>query len=256
MTIEGDTKQFDATPYLLKLKVRGKERDYLPVAYRLLWLRTEHPEAAIETDLVRLDDGYAVFKARVSIPNGGSATGWGSETVGDFPDYLEKGETKALGRALAALGYGTQFTDLDEGTEPSGEKNVVDAPVQRPAQGQAAQGKAPAPAASRSNPAVAAKTGHQEQPSKGQYASTESQRKAIFAKARQAGMSTEDLRARIQMVYKLDSTKDLTLEQASDLLQYLDRRGHEDMAETTSEMPDGQQDGKLDTDEDLGRPFI
>lgn len=117
-------------------KLSGK--DYLEVKWRLVWLRTDHPDAVILTELVehRPTDGMAVFKAQVLIPEGGSATGWGSETVKDFRDYLEKAETKAIGRALGALGYGTQFTtDFDEGDR------IVDSPVERPQ---------PAPKATRS----------------------------------------------------------------------------------------------------------
>lgn len=124
-------EKFDATSHLIKLK---GGRDYLPVAWRLLWLRTEQPDAIIETDMVRLDEGYAVFKAKVSIPTGGSATGYGSETKGDFPDFLEKAETKALGRALGALGYGTQFT---EDFEESGA--IADSPIERPQRQASAQ---------------------------------------------------------------------------------------------------------------------
>ncbi len=52
------------------------------------------------------------------LPSGGRATGYGSEAQGDFADYIEKAETKAIGRALAALGYGTQFAlDFDLGGE-------------------------------------------------------------------------------------------------------------------------------------------
>src|SRR5690606_15752842 len=76
-----------------------------------LWLRTEHPDAAITTELIRSDDQCAVFKATVQIPGGGSATGHGSETASDFSDYIEKAETKALGRALNALGFGAQFAE-------------------------------------------------------------------------------------------------------------------------------------------------
>ena len=74
-------------------------------------MRTAHPCATIETGLISHDGQMAIFRASVSIPGGGSATGWGSEQYNDFRDYIEKGETKALGRALAALGLGTQFTD-------------------------------------------------------------------------------------------------------------------------------------------------
>lgn len=101
------TTGFDASKYLTNL--RGRE--YLEVKWRLLWLRTQHPDATIETELVKHDAGLALFRARVSVPDGGSATGWGSETVDDFGDFIEKAETKALGRALAALGFGTQFCE-------------------------------------------------------------------------------------------------------------------------------------------------
>ena len=107
---------FDASRYLTDLD----GRDYLEVKWRLLWLRTEHPDAIIETELVKHGAGLALFRARVAVPGAGVATGWGSETADDFRDYIEKAETKALGRALAALGYGTQFCeDFDFSAERS-----------------------------------------------------------------------------------------------------------------------------------------
>ncbi|MBM2826800.1 MAG: hypothetical protein HW403_864 [Dehalococcoidia bacterium] len=127
-------KQFDASRYLTNLE----GREYLEVKWRLLWLRTEHPDAIINTEMVEHDKGLAVFKARVMLPGGGEATGWGSESVGDFEEYIEAAETKALGRALAALGYGTQFCqdfEYRKEGEPFGEAQdkplIVDAPVTR-----------------------------------------------------------------------------------------------------------------------------
>ena len=116
-------KKFEADKYLTKLQ----GRDYLEVKWRLLWLRTEHPEAVVNTELVlppsqltgKDGESFALFKATVSIPGAGSATGWGSETAKDFRDYIEKAETKALGRALAALGFGTQFAYDVEDPRPS-----------------------------------------------------------------------------------------------------------------------------------------
>ena len=107
---------FDPTPYLRQLRGRGggKAQEYLDVKWRLLWLRREHPNAEITTEHVRLDESSAIFRATVILPAGGSATGYGSETVGDFPDFIEKAETKAIGRALNALGYGAQFTEAEE----------------------------------------------------------------------------------------------------------------------------------------------
>jgi hypothetical protein len=101
--------------------------DYLEVKWRVYWLRTQHPDAVITTELISHENTVAVFKAHVSIPGGGSSTGWGSEGYDDFRDYLEKAETKALGRALAALGFGTQFTPDFDFAE--GQEKVVDAPV-------------------------------------------------------------------------------------------------------------------------------
>lgn len=114
---------FDASRYLTK--VNGS--DYLEVKWRLVWLRETHPDAIISTELFSHDGNFAVFKAQVEIPAGGSSTGWGSEGLDDFRDYIEKAETKALGRALAALGFGTQFCpDFDFGAAAG---RVVDAPI-------------------------------------------------------------------------------------------------------------------------------
>jgi hypothetical protein len=108
--------------------VNGNE--YLEVKWRLVWLRSEHPDASIETELVTHSNAEAIFRAQVAIPGGGSATGWGSEDAQSFGDYIEKAETKAIGRALAALGFGTQFcADFDFGAAAG---RVVDAPVTIP----------------------------------------------------------------------------------------------------------------------------
>lgn len=94
---------FDPNPYLSKVK----GRDYLEVKWRITWMRHDHPDARLETELVSHDHGRAVMRARVEFPDGGSATGWGSEIETNFENYIEKAETKAIGRALTALGYGT-----------------------------------------------------------------------------------------------------------------------------------------------------
>jgi len=120
---------FDPIQYLSNFN--GK--DYLEVKWRVMWLRHEHPDARMTTEIVQHNEegGFALFRAEVEIPGGGKATGWGSETVRDFHDYIEAAETKAVGRALAALGYGTQFChdfDFSANARP-GTAQVVDAPV-------------------------------------------------------------------------------------------------------------------------------
>lgn len=113
---------FNAKEHMITLK-GGKE--YLEVKWRLVWFREEHPDWQIETDILSSDDNSALFRARIYNKDGFLlASGHGSESVKDFGDFLEKAETKAIGRALAMLGYGTQFApELDEG------ERIVDAPV-------------------------------------------------------------------------------------------------------------------------------
>jgi hypothetical protein len=130
---------FDPKPHLIQLPRRVKDPqtgqwttrldDYLEVKWRLVWFRERYPHGVITTEevCVDLERGYARYKATVEDGEGGKATGYGTETKAGFEDYVERAETRALGRALAALGIGTQFVgqDLTEG------EHVVDAPVAR-----------------------------------------------------------------------------------------------------------------------------
>jgi hypothetical protein len=128
--------EFDPTPYIRQLRGRGGGSDYLDVKWRLLWLRKEHPDAEIVTELIQHDPQMAIFKATVTVPTGGKATGYGSETASDFPDFIEKAETKAIGRALNALGYGAQFGDPARADEPPApardRRGLTSAPLPRP----------------------------------------------------------------------------------------------------------------------------
>jgi len=110
-----------------------KGKSYLQVMWRLVWFREEHPIWGIDTQMVSYDteNYHCVFKAIIYDENGvQKACGYGSESAKDFRDYIEKAETKAVGRALAMLGYGTQFApELDEG------ERIVDSPVARNGKG-------------------------------------------------------------------------------------------------------------------------
>ena len=201
---------FDPAKYLVNINGRG---EYLEVKWRLFWLRNEHPDAAIETELVQISDRDAVFKARVSVPNGGSATGWGSESAGDFRDFVEKAETKAIGRALAALGYGTQFCqDHDFGTgDATRPVRIVDAPLEINAGRRRNAGAGGDEAA-----AQAANT----------QRATERQVKFIRAIAREAGLDDAELAAWCQEQYN-QGVDELNRRDASALIEALQRRRNE-----------------------------
>jgi hypothetical protein len=105
------------------LKLRGKE--YLEVKYRVLWFREEHQTWSIETEYVAIYDKAALAKATIKDDAGRIiSTSHKYEDSTGFADYLEKSETSAIGRALALVGYGTQFCsdELDEGA------HIVDSP--------------------------------------------------------------------------------------------------------------------------------
>lgn len=106
------------------LNLRGKE--YLEVKYRLVWFREDHPDWSIETELKSVTDVSAYARAVIRDDQGRIiATSHKFESIQGFPDFIEKAETGAIGRALALIGYGTQFCadELDEGAR------IVDAPV-------------------------------------------------------------------------------------------------------------------------------
>jgi hypothetical protein len=107
-----------------------KGKDYLMVAYRIQWMNEEFPNFEIHTEFPLVNDDQTIARATVTLKDTEgkvlrSATGTKRETKKDFGDHTEKAETAAIGRALAMLGFGTQFAiaDLDEGNR------IVDAPV-------------------------------------------------------------------------------------------------------------------------------
>lgn len=124
------------TPSDFTIDLKGK--DYLPVAARVKWFRSIHPNGTIETSeiSVELDRaftkaggkvyGYARFHATVRDAEGRIlGQGTKTENAANFFDYVEKAETGAIGRALASAGFGTELDpELDEG-------RVVDAPRER-----------------------------------------------------------------------------------------------------------------------------
>lgn len=104
-----------------------KGRPYLMVSYRLIWFREEHPNWTLETKIVHTDDVYSIAEGIVKDADGRIiANSFKREDAKHFPDHLEKSCTSAVGRALAMVGFGTQFCtqEFDEGDR------IVDTPIQ------------------------------------------------------------------------------------------------------------------------------
>jgi len=190
-------ESFDPRRYLTRIS----GSDYLEVKWRLYWLRAYDPDAKIHTELISHENSVAVFKAHVMLSDGGGrATGWGSEGYDDFRDYLEKAETKAVGRALAALGFGTQFTnDYDFADGGDGVK-LVDAPVRLATQRQM----------------VDRADQRQTQPGEG---ITDRQLQFIRQLAREKGYSDASLDAKVKQVYGAPDLVRLTRRDASAVIE-------------------------------------
>jgi hypothetical protein len=112
---------------LLIITLKGKE--YLEVKFRLVWFREDHPLWSIETSYVEMSEKHALACAIIRDENSRLiAMAHKREDKDGFPDFHEKAETGAIGRALALIGYGTQFCadELDEG------ERIVDSPVAKP----------------------------------------------------------------------------------------------------------------------------
>lgn len=123
--------------YIAGMMMKLKNKDYLPVAARILWFRGDHPEWGIEREIVEIDHqaNYAIVSVCIRNEDGrilSQATK--REDKREFADYLEKAETGALGRALAYLGYGTLSPEDDTSAMDGGGKasRMVDSPQGTP----------------------------------------------------------------------------------------------------------------------------
>jgi hypothetical protein len=120
------SRSFDPRPHLRQL---ANGAPHLDVKWRLHWLRSEHPDAQIDTNLVSVEGDVVICRVSVRLPDGGSAAAHGAASRSggvSMADLIERAEQRALGRALANLGFGAQYLDEDAG--------VASRPAQAPTQ--------------------------------------------------------------------------------------------------------------------------
>lgn len=207
-----ETRNFDPARHIVRLR----NGEYLEVKWRLVWLRTAHPDAHIETEMVHFDpeNRMAVFRAKITLPSGGFATGYGSETSDDFKDFIEKAETKAIGRACAALGFGTQHCQ-DFDYDSRGEGRVVDAPVSYPSNNGYNRSSAPASTSNGNSGGFVSAAG-----AGNSSLATEKQVKFIYATGRDQGLSDDQVVARCKEKFGV-VPEELTKSRASQFIDLL-----------------------------------
>ena len=198
------TTSFNPEEHLTKLPLRRKNQktntwetqfaDYLEVKWRMVWFREqngENTQTSVLDKVIDPNNRFAYFELQVTDSKGNVEVGVGSETGEDFHDYIEKAYTKAYGRALAALGYGTQFApDLEEG------ERIADSPVDRSEQ-------------------------KDQEVSEQDNSVTDAQRRAIYAIYNSLDLSEEEMKDILSSRYQKMDSRSLTKKEASDLIDYL-----------------------------------
>jgi len=124
---------------IIKITRRDKDTgvvtqsDYLEVKWRRVWFNEEHPDWKILIDVKMFPENdipkACLAKAEIYNDKNELVTiGWGYSTVEMFKRFVEKACTAAEGRALASIGYGTQWAEeYYEDTDSA--ENLVDSPV-------------------------------------------------------------------------------------------------------------------------------
>ncbi len=125
------------------LSKEGQEDQlYLDVKYRKLWFRLVHPLGKIVSSIRSFTENMAIVEARIYLDKCDAEENYIANAFSqrfrtndpNFGDkFLEMAETAAVGRALSDAGFGLQFADVGEETDPM----QVDAGIQIP--GTAAQ---------------------------------------------------------------------------------------------------------------------
>lgn len=113
--------------------IRGKE--YTTVAKRVSDFREACPEYSIVTMILHRDDAVVLMRAEISDGVGrilatGHAEEWRKSSEINRTSAIENAETSAIGRALAALGFGgTEFASANE-IDTAKRKESVESPYQ------------------------------------------------------------------------------------------------------------------------------
>lgn len=94
---------------LKTMNIRGK--DYVEVAERLRYLRENHPELRVSTEILKMDDDQVVFRASLyDAEDHLLATGHAHEEKAasriNATSFVENAETSAVGRCLGMWGIG------------------------------------------------------------------------------------------------------------------------------------------------------
>ncbi len=110
------------------LNLQGK--DYLQIVHRIVWFREQYPQWTIDTHPVQIDATIAIMSASIKDETGRVLSkAHGAQLAKSFPAYIEKAESKSVGRALGFLGFGTAHAQELEDEDQKDLSTLADSPL-------------------------------------------------------------------------------------------------------------------------------
>lgn len=119
---------FDPRLFMREIETETQEKQlYLDVKYRKLWFRLKHPNGKIKKSIIKLTEQLAIVEAKVYLDKNDSEDNYVASALAQrflqqddrFGNrYVELAETASVGRALADAGFGIQFCDIGEESDP------------------------------------------------------------------------------------------------------------------------------------------
>jgi hypothetical protein len=119
---------FDPRSFMREIETDTQEKQlYLDVKYRKLWFRLKHPNGKIKKSIIKLTEQLAIVEAKVYLDKNDPEENYVASALAQrflqqddrFGNrYVELAETASVGRALADAGFGIQFCDIGEESDP------------------------------------------------------------------------------------------------------------------------------------------
>jgi hypothetical protein len=209
---------------LISRKVNGHTRVFPVVGGRLRLAHEENQSLNLQTEMVRWDGQYAIFKCS-AVTSKGQFIGYGtanSQRDAKLAESLiELAETRSVARALRFAGFGLEYTGAEEvshvtAAEPEREQtsNKEPARVFTDNNGNGKHGTKPE--AQGCAPAVAGS----KEASNGIGRATQAQCRALFALTKRAQYTDQDIDSMLRPL-NAATFQELTRDSASQLITYL-----------------------------------
>jgi hypothetical protein len=220
-----------------RVKVNGEyqTRIFPVVGGRLRLAHDENQSLNLQTDLVKWDGQFAIFKC-CAITSKGQFVGYGtanSQRDAKLAESLiELAETRSVARALRFAGFGLEFTSAEEvshltAAEPEKEQNTGKRPKplfpdddHSGEIGRRASDDAADPGNSGTKPEETAPAGRSKPQRIVNGCATSAQVRALFALTRKMNYTDEDIQSLINP-FQVSRFEDLPREAASQLIGYL-----------------------------------